>query len=1178
MRDKFFKYQGKLYPHVSGGRTITATVSIAAGVPNFPTRSIAWEVTFSQVGTGFDQDDITATPTSATVTVVRGTNQQGGPGNTFTVTLTLDSIYDTASFVIAERPSSGFIISTDLAGRTSDTVGLLTGTTVAIGAGVPDVATRSVVWSVRFGDAGDGLAPDDFAVLPVGAVVTIEGNAPLQRIRLTIPPALGDTGNAQFIINTDAFSNRRFTGAGADRRSDSVAYDFTGAPGTGVTPVRPALPPLTDVRYAIGDDPQIILGRTMDITAWFEDIQDIQHTLDDGDTYHFRIAEATLLMKNPSGEFSAYNDQNIFVQAGVSRYGFEAPVRILRGNQPLFIGKILEIYHNEVTADMRWVLSDDSLALNNTDVVDFGIPKRIRLQEGDRALASQHGEYPFPTAVAPPSLGSARAIGSAYRQQLYVQEHLQTEGELDQRNIAITDTELQTEGGYLNEGDLPIVAFKAPHRDIPIANLIAELLEHYEIETYDISVPPILREEAEYYTVGRPGYELEASETDVNNNLTNTDEWQWTGYVTDMQIDNVGPPYIRYIAGIDEHRGVLYGITGGRDLYSIDPITLRVRHFGNLSVQIENFGGCRGLVSLQNRLFVMARAGRRTRIYELFIDPDGFVTSARMQLKGHGVADADNALESDRGHPIALAARGDEMWIGYRQGMNYGLLEGNTIEVFSGLGYRDFDAVAVASVDNLEYIDGTFYAVRNADGAVISFDMPHGHTFADASNGQLRPSPLSGGPLGKYKGNLIGQDRVSRNLTYLNPRDMTTTRLDNPTIYFLYTARQSPTVPKLLQWQIKPNIWTQVYEHYEHAEFWRMATDDFDTFYIMGGRAAYIEGFPVRAAYNTLPHSGASPNTNTIWRYDRSSNVIDPIVDADAASDLRPQLAQYYHLGFAFTQNRHGFLPDTRKGFDLDLDDLYYIFANRDKVGVAKLTDGTGDPVEVFSARVDNWHNECGMDFGITAGTIHAAFTFIDEETGSSRLKYVTHSLGRPPRFARFIGSTALTENAAYDESVFASGDPVPTITSAVTDGSLPTGLTLDDARLHGTPTSIDPTGVRFQVTYTAMNERGSVPLILNYRVKDENAVAPTFAAFTMTSLTEGTPYDQSITATGTPTPTITATWTTLPTGMTVTGARLHGTPTDIPDAGSSFTVFWVATNSEGSVQSNIAFTVANTP
>ena len=179
------------------------------------------------------------------------------------------------------------------------------------------------------------------------------------------------------------------------------------------------------------------------------------------------------------------------------------------------------------------------------------------------------------------------------------------------------------------------------------------------------------------------------------------------------------------------------------------------------------------------------------------------------------------------------------------------------------------------------------------------------------------------------------------------------------------------------------------------------------------------------------------------------------------------------------------------------------------------------------------------------------------------------------PQFSAFTATT-LTESVAYDQTVTATGDTTPTITSRVSSGTLPTGLTLSNARLHGTPTGIPDRGIYFTVTFTATSSGGRDILTVPFFVRNATA-SPVFSAFTATALTEDVAYDQTITATGTPAPTITSSVTTgtLPTGLTLSNARLHGTPTGIPDGGSTFSVTFTATNSDGTVQTTVTFTVA---
>lgn len=1163
---RFIEVGDKIYPIVSGGRANPTTVSISEGVADVANLRITWVVTFSNAGLGFDSDDITPTPSSATVGI-------GGRGNRRLVTLTLNSIYDIGSFVLDAAPFGDRILTSSLAARTSNRVSFLPQTTVAIQPGSVDTATRSVSWIVRFSNAGTGLTILDINEMPSTAVVSIEGSGNVRTVRMTFPGVNALSGTASFTLAAIPFEDRVLIGDTPPNpptlTSDSVAYTF----GTAAEPPPVLVRDATTVPRPLESDWQVILGM-VDITDYVLDISNIQRSLDENLTYQFRVAEATIRIANSDGEFSSHNENNLFVAAGVSQFGIDAKVQIISGNQLLFVGNLIETRHQEESGEIEWVISDPSVDINNKEVVDFGIEKRMKLSAANREESAQSGVYPFPTAVVPVSDGSASGIIGSTGQRLFFKDAVQREGDLDPRNVAIVDDELQTEGRYLDEGSDPLVEFRAPRRNVHIQNVVEDVLTHYGIYNRSISVDPILSRTSQFHAIGRVGYATEASQRDGLGNLNNEDEWQWTGYVTDFILDASGPAYSPVsffsLSGIAEHRGNLYAISRNGYFYIVSVATRNFTLLGNIQ---NGLGTARveGLASAQDRLFILTR----DHLYELhFLADNEFATTqltlteTDAQNMANAQIDADGTFSTQKGFVVGLTARGDELFLGYRQGINRVEINGDQVNVIDFKLYADIMGIdSRPSTNSIEYLDGRFYSTGRlaSEFKLFSFEMEFGYEPKDIESHS--GAGITSQFLGSYQGNLIGGVDGGKYLAYINGGNGALTRLFNPTFYFLYSARQSTTIPKLLRYEVLRDKWDVVYTHYEHAEFWRIISDDFDTFYILGNEAGYDGTYPRRAAYNALYHSGATPNTNTIWQYKISANSIDTRVDASSA--LRPQLAQYYHLGFEGTQNRYGFLPDSRKGLALNLGHLYYIYSTDDAVGIAKLPP-TGTPTSVFSSDVDNWHNECGMDFRIHDDTIYAGITFIEGE--NSTLKFVSYSLGQAPRFARFT-ETALTENTAYDQSVRAIGDPAPTITSCLTTGTLPTGLTLAGARLHGTPTGIPATGTEFTVTFTAQNERGEATSTINFRVADENAASPLFGTFTATSLTVGAAYDQSITATGTPTPVITSELNlgALPDGLTLAGPRLHGTPS----AAGTFTITFTATNSEGSVTTDIAFTVA---
>ena len=1155
-----------------GSVVATTTINIERGRVNPSNRTISWLITFSNVGDGFDATDITQTPSNAVITF------GGGTSNQRRVILTIpgsSAESGSAKIVISATAFTNRIITSPLTDRTSDTVAYefvgLPETTISIADGEIDRANRAIRWEATFSNVGQGLTRTDIIPTPSTASVSIEGGSGSDKrfIILSIPGTASISGTASFIINTNAFFDRIITSSLTDRTSNSVDYNFL-VQGIPVSPNvlrRPSI-----VNTALPGDWRVFLNN-LNITEYVEEIGNISSSLDYEEPYSFTVAEATLSVSNEDGEFSSLNPNNFFNQAGFE-YGFRCPVTIFSGDQFVFFGNILEIFHNEADGTIQINLVDLSSDLNNKDVINLGLDKRIRLKAFDRQSSSESGIYPFPLAVAPPSDESLSGITSAFNQELYFQNKVRFSGELNPRNVTVEDNDLRTEGAYLRELDEPIVEFKAPFRDYSINNIVRKILERYNIDRHHITLPNLEAiEEADFTRIGRVGYEVEAGRKNVDGKLINVSEWHWDGAVTDFTFDPKGVDYLNGGGALAEYQDNLY-ILVFQDLYRVDVETRTYQNLGSIPI---GAGRPAGLASLNDRFFVLTR----WELYEIHLGDQ--ITTTKINITGVGV-DA-RGLTPHRGHAVALTARGDELFIGYRQGLTRLEIDGNNarnIDLPVG-HYRDIipEMMVGASTDNLEYFNGRFYFVGRSRPSgfvrdtLYSFEMDDNY---NGSNGTITYAPdISGAAMGTYQGQLVTMDPSSGRLIYINSENNEREELDNPTFYFLYSARQQNTFPHLLQYEVLSDTWSIVYRYAQHAEFWNMTTKDYETFYILGNETALpIGDRPHPASYNSSRHSSGYPNTNTIWKYNRSTNAFTRFVDNSNA--LRPQLAQYYHLGFDGSQNRFGFLPDTRKGILLDptIDVLYYVYATREFAGIAKAK-ADGSTEAIMSINLDNWYNECSIGFTIANNTIYMSSTFV--KNNESTLKIDALSLGRAPRITRLI-STRLTENTAYDESITVSGDPAPNVEATLGDGdTLPTGLTLDNERLYGTPTGIPDTGSTFDITWTAENERGTVSETLSFRVADENAAAPSFNAFTATTLTEGTAYDESITATGTPTPDITsvlAEGTTLPTGMTLDDEQLSGTPTGIPDDGFTFKVTFTATNSEGTAATTITFTVNN--
>ena len=112
-----------------------------------------------------------------------------------------------------------------------------------------------------------------------------------------------------------------------------------------------------------------------------------------------------------------------------------------------------------------------------------------------------------------------------------------------------------------------------------------------------------------------------------------------------------------------------------------------------------------------------------------------------------------------------------------------------------------------------------------------------------------------------------------------------------------------------------------------------------------------------------------------------------------------PVLGMFYHFGFvAGSLLRRGIQPDTRKGFHLRQDDIYYLYANATEFGVAKLSPAvpaTTPPTyvasKVLSAERDGNFNWLGCDFTIDDGVLYAGFTW--QGATNSSIKLVKETL-----------------------------------------------------------------------------------------------------------------------------------------------------------------------------------------
>ncbi len=198
---------------------------------------------------------------------------------------------------------------------------------------------------------------------------------------------------------------------------------------------------------------------------------------------------------------------------------------------------------------------------------------------------------------------------------------------------------------------------------------------------------------------------------------------------------------------------------------------------------------------------------------------------------------------------------------------------------------------------------------------------------------------------------------------------------------------------------------------------------------------------------------------------------------------------------------------------------------------------------------------------GVLAGTPTQSGSFpitinADNGVGTPATQSFTLTVNAAPAITS-ANHVTFTQGTAGSFTVTATGSPAPTLAES---GTLPAGVTFTPGTgvLAGTPTA---TGT-FPITFTATNGVGS-PANQSFTLTVSNSgTAPAITSANNTTFTEGTAGTFTVTATGSPKPTLAESGT-LPAGVSFTPGTgvLAGTPT----ATGTFPITFTATNGVGS-------------
>ena len=199
-------------------------------------------------------------------------------------------------------------------------------------------------------------------------------------------------------------------------------------------------------------------------------------------------------------------------------------------------------------------------------------------------------------------------------------------------------------------------------------------------------------------------------------------------------------------------------------------------------------------------------------------------------------------------------------------------------------------------------------------------------------------------------------------------------------------------------------------------ECWKfVANNDFSIFYILATRPKFeraaqrelgttARGGSVFGSYDSSEGIDGVADLESkvlIHKLEKSGNIwgapSDYITNAvtntttGSTTDLWPQLAMHYHLGFSATSsnsqnrlpNRSGNIPDSRRNLILDGTNLYYAFASRDHFGIAKATSMNMAERVIQANRDNDGFNLAGFDFWIDSTYAYLAYTYIGTNNDS---------------------------------------------------------------------------------------------------------------------------------------------------------------------------------------------------
>lgn len=213
------------------------------------------------------------------------------------------------------------------------------------------------------------------------------------------------------------------------------------------------------------------------------------------------------------------------------------------------------------------------------------------------------------------------------------------------------------------------------------------------------------------------------------------------------------------------------------------------------------------------------------------------------------------------------------------------------------------------------------------------------------------------------------------------------TRLPTDWIYspfskslFVLLSNAEHHIPdQLVEYRLESDTHHVLHEFDAGVTCYRLASSDFDTFYILCGASTDLDGSDPESVdserFALGLDSSESVSEIQILKYVRSEDWVGTFIDAKRTSH-RPQLGVHYHVGFS---NRdfawQGNAPGRYSTFEVRNGNLYYRYATETEFGVAQ-ADMRGNTTAIFTAAKDGYENHLNFAFTYDAGgNVYFAWT-----------------------------------------------------------------------------------------------------------------------------------------------------------------------------------------------------------